>query len=383
MLTVERVEDPVRFAALAAEWDALLQASGQEHLFLTWEWLHTWWRHLAGRRRLSLLVVRDGGQCVALAPLALAPPRLDRLVPFRALEFVGTGTVGSDYLDLVARRGEEDAAVEAISDHLARQRCMLHLGRVRREGALAARLAQRLHPRGWSRREAATDVCPFIRLGGQTWDSYLSSLGSAHRYNFQRRLKNLHRRYAVELHRVTREEDRVPALAGLLRLHDARWRPRGGSDAFGSPALVSFHEDLTRQALVRGWLRLFELRLDGRPAAALYGFRYGDTFSFYQAGFDPTFMKDSVGLVMMGLAIKSAIEEGAAEYDLLHGDEGYKSHWAQERRELASLEIYPPRLHGLACRQAVDLGRAARRVARRLLPPAVADRLAGGLRAWA
>jgi len=383
MLRVERIEDAVTFEALAAEWDPLLAASGQDHLFLTWEWLRTWWRHLGGRRRLRLLVARDGRQCVALAPLAMAPPRLDRLVPFRSLEFLGAGTVGSDYLDLIVRRGEEDAAIDAIGDHLARRGCMLHLDRVRREGSLAARLAERLHPRGWTRRQAAADVCPFIRLGGHTWDSYLSSLGSAHRYNFQRRLKNLHRRHTVEFHRVTREEDRGPALAGLLRLHEARWRPRGGSDAFGSAALVSFHEDLTRRALARGWLRLFELRLDGRAAASLYAFRHRDTFSFYQAGFDPAYAKESVGLVTMGLAIKSAIEDGAAEYDLLHGDEPYKAHWAQESRGLASLEIYPPRLHGLACRQAVDLGRTARRVARRLLPPAVADRLAMGLRAWA
>src|SRR5207245_43184 len=80
----------------------------------------------------------------------------------------------------------------------------------------------------------------------------------------------------------------------------------------------------------RGWLRLSELRLDGRPAASLYGFRYRDTFSFYQSGFDPAYARDSVGLVTMGLAIRSAIEEGAAEYDLLHGDEAYKFQWARE-----------------------------------------------------
>jgi CelD/BcsL family acetyltransferase involved in cellulose biosynthesis len=169
----------------------------------------------------------------------------------------------------------------------------------------------------------------------------------------------------------------------LLHLHDARWRPRGGSDAFTSAGLVSFHEEMTRRALARGWLRLFELRLDGRPAAALYGFRYRDTFSFYQSGFDPAFAKDSVGLAMMALAIRSAIEEGASEYDLLHGDEAYKFQWARETRELARLEAYPPSLRGLACRQAVDLGRAVRRVGRRLAPPALTDRLALGWRAWA
>src|SRR5439155_184650 len=81
------------------------------------------------------------------------------------------------------------------------------------------------------------------------------------------------------------------------------------------------YDDVSRSGLELGWLRLFILRLDGRPAAALHGYQYGGVFSFYQAGFDPAFAKQSVGLVTMALAIKSAIEEGADEYDLLHGAE--------------------------------------------------------------
>jgi CelD/BcsL family acetyltransferase involved in cellulose biosynthesis len=360
MLTVRRAEVP-EFAQLEAEWNALLQASGADSLFLTWDWLHTWWTHLRGSRQLYLLTVRSGAELVALAPLALAPVRLRRLVPLRNLEFLGAGTVGSDYLDLIARPGWEDAALEAISDHVAQKRLMI-------------RLSERLDPHGWTWREASRDVCPFIRLEGQTWESYLSTLGSAHRYNFQRRLKNLYRRHDVELRRVTSEDERGPALARLVQLHQARWDPRGGSEAF-APGLVSFHEEFTRRALARGWLRLSELRLDGRPVAALYGIRYGRTFSFYQSGFDPAFAKESVGLVLMGVTIRSAIEEGASEYDLLHGDESYKSQWAREVRELAHLELYPPRLRGFLY-QAAGLGR---RTARRVMGPrSVPVRLPGG-----
>jgi CelD/BcsL family acetyltransferase involved in cellulose biosynthesis len=73
----------------------------------------------------------------------------------------------------------------------------------------------------------------------------------------------------------------------------------------------------------------------------------------------------------MGLAIKSAIEEGAEEYDLLHGNETYKSHWSCDRRELSRLEAYPPRALGRICRSSVELERAVRRTARRVLPKGV------------
>ena len=361
-MKIERI-DADRFGRMRAEWNEVLASSDADCLFLSWEWLHTWWRHLAGRRRLFLLAVREGEELVALAPLALAPPQLGRLLPFRSLQLLGTGAVGSDYLDLIVRRGWEDRAVSALAEELRRQGAMLELRQLRPE-AVAWRLAERLHPRGWSFRQARTEVCPFIPLAGHTWASYLAALGSAHRANLQRRLRNLQRDFAVRFDRVQGEEDRAEALGRLIGLHEARWRERGASEAFVSAGLRSFHEEVSRLALARGWLRLLELKLDGRSVAGLYGFRYGDRFLFYQSGLDPAYARQSVGLVTMGLAIKSAIEEGAAEYDLLHGSEPYKFLWARDARELRRLEIYPPLWRGFVAEQALALGRAARRTAR-------------------
>jgi CelD/BcsL family acetyltransferase involved in cellulose biosynthesis len=131
---------------------------------------------------------------------------------------------------------------------------------------------------------------------------------------------------------------------------------------------------VSRLGLERDWLRLFVLWLNGRPAAALHGYRYGDTFSFYQAGFDPDFARHSVGLVTMGLTIKSAIEDGAEAYDLLHGDEPYKFQWARQTRELARVELFPPTPRGQLCRHGVRVGRTVRRAARRVLGDVIADR---------
>jgi CelD/BcsL family acetyltransferase involved in cellulose biosynthesis len=111
----------------------------------------------------------------------------------------------------------------------------------------------------------------------------------------------------------------------------------------------------------------------------VYGFRYRDTFFFYQSGFDPRLARASVGLLAVGLSIKAAVEEGAREYDFLHGDEAYKFHWARRTREIGRLELYPPHVRGRLYRRAIQASRAARRTARRVLPDAVAQRFAVGL----
>jgi len=70
----------------------------------------------------------------------------------------------------------------------------------------------------------------------------------------------------------------------------------------------------------------------------------------------------------MGLAIRSAIEEGAIEYDLLHGDEPYKSHWSRLSREIGGLESYPPGRLSALYRSSIELERASRRFAKRVIP---------------
>ena len=373
---IETIDDAADFARLEPEWKAVLGSSPSNCLFLTWEWLHTWWKHLAGERRLHVLVVRSDRSLQAVAPLAIRPRYLSRLRPFAALEFLGTGSIGSDYLDLIVRRGQEAPVLKALADHLAHGTLMLELAQVRKDRSLARSLAEAITRQGWSQFALKTAVCPFIDLSGQSWRSYLTSLGPAHRANLLRRLRNLERRYEVRFEEVATEAERGEALALLVRLHNLRWRNLGGSTAFYLPGLLAFHDEFSALALQRGWLRLFVLRLDGRAVAALYGFRYGRTFYFYQSGFDPAFGSYSVGLVTMGLTIRRAIEEGASEFDLLHGAEAYKFLWAREARELERLEIYPPRASGALHKGFNEASRGARSLARQVLSRTAANRTA-------
>ena len=369
-MTSELIEDRARFARLGEEWNELLRASASDNVFLTFEWLNAWWTRLADGRRLHVIVVRDEGRLLAAAPFAM---RSGGLLGVPSLEFLGTGTVGSDYLDVIVRKGCERRAFDALSAFLAHLGNPIDLRQLRAGSSRAAQLMKALHDEGWGLSERESDVCPFIELAGHTWESYLATLGPDHRYNFGRRLRKLEQRSEVSFEQVRGEDERRKALADLFRLHDLRWRSRGGSEAFDSPEVRSFHEDVSRTALERGWLRLFILRLDRDPAAVLYAFRYGPTLSYYQSGFDPRFARLSVGLVTLGLAIRSAIAEGAAEFDFLHGDEEYKFHWSRQTRALARMEAYPRNAAALAARGLIRAERAGRRLAHHLLPKPITE----------
>ncbi|MFA0750938.1 MAG: hypothetical protein SLRJCFUN_001341, partial [Candidatus Fervidibacter sp.] len=91
-----------------SRWDELIRHSVtlEARLFLSPEWVLTWWRHL-GQGQPLFLVVTEKMQWLAMAPLFIAP---SPLFPFaRLVRFIGNGN--ADYGDFLVRRGREEAAV--------------------------------------------------------------------------------------------------------------------------------------------------------------------------------------------------------------------------------------------------------------------------------
>lgn len=361
-ITATILGDGQALLGLRAEWNALLQQSASSTPFLTWEWLQGWWSHLRGPASLNVIAVRSGSELIAIAPLLAGKSSL----PFSSsLEFLGTGHAGSDYLDLIVRKGCEREAIAAIADVLDTQQLALRLDHLP-PSPLAEQLRQQLTASGWTAIESSPDVCPVINLTGLSWESYLSTLGASHRANVRRRLRQLHAAFDVTFALAASHEDRRNGLDALMAFHDRRWNDRGGSTAFCTPSLRAFHSHVTRQALDAGWLRLYTLALNGEIAAAMYGFLWNDRFYFFQHGFSAAHADHSVGLVLMALSIRAAIDEGATEFDMLYGHEAYKKLWAREARPLGRLQLFPPHLGGNLLRRQAETRQALRMFAHHL-----------------
>jgi len=217
---------------------------------------------------------------------------------------------------------------------------LTHLG----SSAAAEGIVSRLERRGWTQVRTPGGICPYIPLAGHTWDSYLATLGASHRANVRRRLRALEQKFDVQFERVTGDHERRDALERLTHYHQSRFDSAG--TAFRTAALCAFHDEVTRRFLERDWLRMFVLRMNGATAAIMYGFLYNRTFYFFQHGFDDSYQQYSLGLVLMALSIRAALEESAAEFDMLWGNEPYKFLWARHTRELHNVHLFPPHLGG-------------------------------------
>src|SRR5271169_6063952 len=90
-----------------AVWNGLLNQSTANTIFLTWEWLFSWGESylIAGRSLFIVMVYRDD-ELVGIAPWYIQHLRRGVLT-IKQIQFLGAPDAGSDYLDVIIKKGQE------------------------------------------------------------------------------------------------------------------------------------------------------------------------------------------------------------------------------------------------------------------------------------
>src|SRR5262245_38013027 len=106
-------------SSLAPTWVELADPCHPGAAFRSWAWISAWWKMFSSGRKPFVLVARAGTDVVGLLPLCSTPSPLGG----RRLALMGDGIVGSDYLGIVCRAGDEERLAREFAVHLARVAC--------------------------------------------------------------------------------------------------------------------------------------------------------------------------------------------------------------------------------------------------------------------
>jgi CelD/BcsL family acetyltransferase involved in cellulose biosynthesis len=327
----ELITDTAGFAPLEDEWRALAELRG--NAFITPEWFRSWWEQRP--ESISPLVIavrRDDRSLAGVMPLVLDAQRRPRAIRF-------AGATWGDRFAPAAREDDEVAVAAAAMVALQRQgldRYLLDLDHVDVERPWWGEMKRASGPRYVSIEQQRFEV-PYIELDDLDWESYLATRSRNFRQQLRQRERRLSEHHRVGVRSAT-EQTLNSDLSHFFDLHERRWQGRGQS-ALQTPGVRQFLRDFAASAQRRGWLRLRLLEVDGSPVAAFLGWRLGDVYAFYQSGFDPAWAKMSVGIVLMADTIRSAMEEGAAEFDMLLGNEPYKQRFTNGSRDVHTVIV--------------------------------------------
>jgi CelD/BcsL family acetyltransferase involved in cellulose biosynthesis len=317
MFELEEIASLEALESLRGEWSDLCDRSPRVTPFQRPEWLIPWWRAFPPGEPWTL-AIRKAGRLAALAPLLIYPNEGRRTVAF-----CGGGV--SDYCDVVTDPDGEAEAVAALLAHLAERRDRWEVADFEPlpGDSPLLRISQgRTEPR---------DVCPRLDLPDRVEDlrDVVSTRQLANLRKYRRKAGSLGELRLLTVDGRPWEE----LLDVLIRLHGARWQELGEAGMLGGDGLRAYHREVAAGFHARGALGLYALCLDGRPLAALYGFREKDAFFCYMQGFDPNQAKLSPGAMVVGGVIEDVIGRGMRRIDFLRGREAYKYAWGAADRE--------------------------------------------------
>jgi CelD/BcsL family acetyltransferase involved in cellulose biosynthesis len=327
-------------AALAAadEWERVRREAPTERVFLTPEWLETWWRHLGPGGRPSLLAVRRASRMMALAPLYRSRIGPSGLVALRPL---GIGV--SDYLDVLlpAEPDERRACLATLLDGLLARPSgwdALDLPNLPGESPTIEDITLLARGRGLPCVVLPGYARPAVALEG-TWDGYLKTRSSRFRYNLRSRLRRLGQLGDVRFRMVPTAE--LPeALAALVELHARRWAGQRTATIFSSSARGrAFYAEASRRYADRGLLDLTLLEVGGRTVAGCLSFVDRETFYYYMPAWEPELAAYAPSSLLLAHLLEAAFARGLRRFDFMLGEEPYKAQWATEERRTMQLVI--------------------------------------------
>ncbi|MEU7401715.1 GNAT family N-acetyltransferase, partial [Streptomyces sp. NPDC044948] len=318
--TTELVTDERVFAALAPRWRRLHERCAAATPFQSHAWLLSWWRSYGSAGRLRLVLVHDGRELAAAAPLTLVPRPVPALVPL--------GGAISDYGDVLLddERGPDAATALTGALAAAARTALVDLREVR-PGAAAERVWER-----WRGPRRRLPDSPCLELPALPMDELVARLPSAKaRQRIRAQLRRLDA-LGVKSRPVLPDEADA-ALRRLLDLHRLQWQ---GRRVTGEHLRPRFREHLVRAVapMVRaGDAVVTEFRMDDEVVAVDVTLLSRGLAGGYLYGAHPRLRerRADVAVMLLEACAEHARAPGRGTLSLLRGDEPYKHHWRPER----------------------------------------------------
>jgi CelD/BcsL family acetyltransferase involved in cellulose biosynthesis len=340
LATTEVVADYSTFLRLEAEWNDAVERAHVPHPFLRHEWIRTWWdsfgpsarsaRSGQANRELHIIVVRDEGRIIAIAPL-MRETAVAYGLPVRRLALLANDhTPRTDFV--IAHKADE--AYRAIWNALLRdidQWDVLQLTQLLRTSTTVAAMSQFAAAEGLPIGAWKSSDSPYLELTG-TWDSYWASLSAKFRSNVRNRLSRLKQVGEPALEVLVDRSEIAAACDDAWRLEASGWKDQEGTSICSDSAVRNFYTLLADRAAACGWLRLVFLTVGGRRIAMSYGAIYDDRLFLFKTGYDREFHTCSPFKLLTYFAAQEGFARGLREIDFLGDTEPWKQEWTPASR---------------------------------------------------
>jgi len=323
---INNIDDPF----LKEEWERL-ETETDVFPQSTYHWCATWWKHLAGRRKLHVVMVLDeDGKALGIAPLFIERHFGIAIIHSFPVHF-------SDfYTFILMRRGAMQEIMGAIIDYLLSNRLWqwVLLEQVVENDIFAQYLIERKFLR-----KRMTGVVT-VDLSGLDWDKYLLSLNINFRRNIRNRMRKINAQFNPTLCIISDWHKFEHIFEGMVHMHNRRWQD-DVVPSKGSIELKCWKEAMRKQ-FDKCYMVYYQLEFDGKPVAYRLSFIKDGIYYDWHIGFDPEYQKYHVGQMIMAFIIIHLFEKGISKINFMAGEYDWKLDWSPTRKSYSICQFSSP-----------------------------------------
>jgi len=337
--TIRVITDLEKFKSLAGVWDNLLKKCGDESsIYLTHEWLFTWWQHFGKGKELNILLVEKERHVIAIVPLMKTEYKA-LFIRFHILETIGA--TNHNYIGIIPPENRQEA-MAALLPHLEKalgSNLVLKLIHVPDDSQVLDLLRRQvaLPSSDLFMQVKVVTIAPYILLA-TTWEEYFRSISRKRRAILRHALRLLEKSHTFKLQEYA-AGSLDDGLSEFYNLHQSRWQSLNIKSDLTNPEMQEFYRNVSSHLLKRGWLHFSRLMIDNKVASALWSFIYNRKFYAATVARDENYAKYSVGHLHYMFLIKDAIKKNLREFDFLKGEEPYKFYWTNKVRNYMSVTV--------------------------------------------
>ena len=315
-------------------WNDLLQHNETNEVFLTHQWAACWWSNVRKNRTLLLLMAKEGGECVGIAPLMLTPRRVGP-VTFTAVEFLGTGE--SDYTDFIVRPERKSDVLKAFVAFIESVRDewdAISLRNIPEKSKTVPELRSLLKDSKYRLRTLPDVICPALIISA---DEEIAR-AYTNKKSLRRHFNYFNRNGLLTFSTIASAEEVAELLPEFFQQHIERRAIVGGVSKFRDKEIKEFYKCLVSKLLAQDWLRFSVVKFDEIPIAFHFGFEYFGKFVWYKPTFNIDYLKKSPGEVLIKFLLEDAIAKNLDEFDFTIGNEAFKRRFANVERVNVGVE---------------------------------------------
>lgn len=336
------------FGKLNDPWNRLLERSCSWNIFLTFEWLSTWWKFFGAHYKLQVVLVYDEGELIGAAPLMIS-----REYGFRRLKFMSTGI--ADYEDFIIAGAENvrSKVVGLIFSVLLKDKewDIFRLQGIREDSPNFP------YFQSFDNTVSNLKNGHFELIRHQDGAFYVDTSGKVEEYlgTLRKRFLSDTRRLKARLFRLGNVHfcDRALELESIsevlgkhMSLQMTRRKSMGTKSMFSDPSVRSFFHDITGSFAKNGWLDLSCIEVNDTLAAVHLGYKYREHFFSYTLGLNDQYLGCGIGRLMFFHLIERCFQDSSRTFDFMLGGERYKSFFNPKIKNLHFMIVCPRTVRG-------------------------------------